>query len=120
MSAELLEAHPLVEEVRNQVAVRRGPIIYCLESIDLPDDVRIEDVALSPVEPFQDRFVEDFLGGVVVLDAQARCLSGRDWGDTLYRKLSPLQPEKIHVRLIPYYAWGNRGDAEMTVWLPLR
>lgn len=120
MSVELLEAHPLVEEVRNQVTVRRGPIIYCLESIDLPDDVRIEDVALSPVEPFQDRFVEDFLGGVVVLEAQAQCLCGRDWGDTLYRELSPLQPEKIDIRLIPYYAWGNRGGSEMMVWLPLR
>ena len=120
MSVELLEAHPLVEEVRNQVAVRRGPIVYCLESIDVPDDVRIEDVVLSPVEPFQDRFVEDFLGGVVVLETKAQCFFGGDWGNTLYRRLSPLKSKKIDIRLIPYYAWGNRGDAEMTVWLPLR
>jgi DUF1680 family protein len=120
MPVELLEAHPLVEEARNQVAVRRGPIIYCLESTDLPDNVRTEDVALSPGEPFQDHFVEDLLGGVVVLEAMARCLSGRDWGDTLYRRLSPLGPKQIEVRLVPYYAWGNRGDSEMMVWLPLR
>ena len=22
------------------------------------------------------------------------------------------------IRLIPYYAWGNRGKSEMTVWIP--
>jgi DUF1680 family protein len=120
MSVELLEAHPFAEELRSQVAVRRGPIIYCLESIDLPDDVRIEDVAISPTEQFQDRFVEDLLEGVVVLETKAQCLSVRDWSDALYRRLSPLQSEKVDIRLIPYYAWGNRGDSEMTVWLPQR
>ncbi|UCD49877.1 MAG: glycoside hydrolase family 127 protein [Phycisphaerales bacterium] len=120
MSVELLEAHPLVEEVRNQVAVRRGPIVYCLESLDLPDNVRIEDVALFPAAQFQDRFAEGFLGGVVVLQAKAQRLSGPAWGDTLYRRLSQHKAAKIDIRLIPYYAWGNRGDSEMTVWIPLR
>ena len=120
MSVQLLEAHPFVEEARNQVAVRRGPIIYCLESLDVPDDVRIEDVAISPAEPFRDRFVEDLLGGVVVLEAKAQCLSGRDWDNTLYRRLSPRESSKVDIQLIPYYAWGNRGDSEMTVWIPLR
>ncbi|RYG16673.1 MAG: glycoside hydrolase family 127 protein, partial [Chitinophagaceae bacterium] len=36
MEATLIEANPLVEENRNQVAVKRGPIVYCLESPDLP------------------------------------------------------------------------------------
>ena len=35
MDATLIEANPLVEENRNQVAVKRGPIVYCLESTDL-------------------------------------------------------------------------------------
>ena len=26
----------------------------------------------------------------------------------------------LYIRLVPYYAWGNRGDSEMTVWMPLR
>jgi DUF1680 family protein len=25
----------------------------------------------------------------------------------------------VDIRLIPYYAWGNRGKGEMTVWMPL-
>lgn len=120
MPVQLLEAHPLVEEARNQVAVRRGPIVYCLESTDLPNHVRIEDVALSSAHLFQHRFVDRLLEGVVVLETKALHLAGPDWSDTLYRPLSPNEPDQVDIRLIPYYAWGNRGDSEMTVWMPLR
>ena len=40
MPARLMEANPLVEEDLNQVAVQRGPVVYCLESPDLPPGVR--------------------------------------------------------------------------------
>ena len=46
MPPRLVEANPLVEEARNQIAVARGPLVYCLESTDLPDGVRISDVFL--------------------------------------------------------------------------
>ena len=46
MPARLIEANPLVEETRNQVAIKRGPIVYCLESPDLPKGVRVQDVAI--------------------------------------------------------------------------
>ena len=36
MPVRLMEANPLVEEDLNQVAVQRGPVVYCLESPDLP------------------------------------------------------------------------------------
>src|SRR5205807_431233 len=41
MPVRILEANPYVEETRNQVAVMRGPIVYCLESTDLPEGVGI-------------------------------------------------------------------------------
>ncbi len=68
MSAQLLEAHPMIEETRNQVAVRRGPIVYCLESVDLPNDVAIENVTISPSAKFQSRYAADLLGGTTVLE----------------------------------------------------
>lgn len=120
MPVELLQAHPLVEEVRNEVAVRRGPIVYCLESLDLPGNVQIENVAISSVARFEDRYVEDILGGVVVLQTEAKLISDENWGDTLYRRLSPGTSGELDIQFIPYYAWGNRGNSEMTVWLPLR
>ena len=78
MPVQLLEAHPLVEETRNQVAVRRGPIVYCLESVDLPKNVKIADVAISPDDPWKSRFDKELLAGVTILEGKARsCVGGR-------------------------------------------
>ncbi len=120
MPVQLLEAHPLVEEARNQAAVRRGPLVYCLESVDLPDGVETHSVAISPVMQWQSRFVEELLGGVVVLEGKAHLLADGNWDDTLYRTVSPQKGRTVDIRLIPYYAWANRGPSEMTVWMPLR
>jgi len=120
MPVQLLEAHPLVEEVRNQIAVQRGPIVYCLESIDLPRAIKPEQVAISPTARFQHRYDADLLDGITVLEGQAHVLAGDGWENALYRKLSAREAQTIDVRLIPYYAWGNRGRSEMTVWMPLR
>jgi len=141
MPVQLLQAHPLVEEARNQVAVRRGPIVYCLESADLPDNVEITNVAISPGTQFQSRFDKELLGGVTVLEEKAHVLVGGSWNNTLYQEISAQEAKIVDVRLIPYYAWGNRGsprerrhngpgrrndetlsrgESEMTVWIPLR
>jgi hypothetical protein len=142
LPVQLLEAHPLVEEARNQVVVRRGPIVYCLESVDLPQAVTrrgnppwlpseegqargpaptgtLQTVAISSGTRFQNRFDRELLGGVVVLEGKAQALAGGDWDKALYREISSEGPTDLDIRLIPYYAWGNRGDSEMTVWLPL-
>ncbi|MHC4167279.1 MAG: glycoside hydrolase family 127 protein [Planctomycetota bacterium] len=120
MSVQLLEAHPLVEEVRNQTAVRRGPLVYCLESTDLPDDVGMMDVAISSRAKFRSQFVKELLGGVAVLESKAFIGTQDEWNETLYRRISPQDTETREIRLIPYYTWANRGDSEMTVWIPLR
>jgi len=33
--------------------------------------------------------------------------------------LPEMKAEPISLRLIPYYAWCNRGMSEMSVWLPV-
>jgi DUF1680 family protein len=119
MSVQLLEAHPLVEEARNQTVVRRGPIIYCLESTDLPDNVGILNVALSSKAQYQNHFIKE-LGRVTVVETKGYVRVRDDWDKTLYRRISKKKPKTINIRLIPYYAWDNRGDSEMTVWIPLR
>ena len=120
MPVQLIEANPLVEEIRNQVAVKRGPVVYCLESIDLPEGVKITDAAISPTTKLRSHFDKVLLGGVTVLKGEAGLLAGSDWGERLYRELSPREPKAVNIRLIPYYAWGNRGKSEMTVWMLLR
>ncbi len=118
MKAKLLESNPLVEETRNQVAVKRGPIVYCLEGIDIDGNRRIDDVLIPADATFTAR--ETVIDGsrLTVLDTEGVLADGGDWSGKLYRELAP-KNEKVKLTLVPYYAWGNRGHSEMSVWLPL-
>jgi DUF1680 family protein len=120
MRVRLLEAHPLVEEARNQVAVQRGPVVYCLESCDLAKGVKVPDVVIPGRIELRPRFDAGLLGGVTVLEGRAEALAEAAWPDTLYREWTPSTPRVIDLRLIPYYAWGNRGPSEMTAWMPVK
>ena len=118
MRPRLIVSHPSVEETRNQVAVVRGPIVYCLESVDLPDGVPLHEVRIPRDIELTPSYEPDLLAGVVVLDGQAHRVVEGDWQGTLYRELTTENGEAVPIRLIPYYAWLNRGIAEMSVWLP--
>ncbi len=119
MEPRLMEANPLVEELGAQVAVQRGPMVYCLESPDLPGGVQVSEVALPLNAALTPRFDRNLLGGVVVLEGAGVAFRQGDWSGLLYRALQPGTPREIPVRLIPYYAWANRGISHMTVWLPV-
>jgi DUF1680 family protein len=119
MRVRLLQAHPLVEEARNQVAVQRGPLVYCLESTDLDKGVTVSDVRIPRRIELKPRFEPKRLGGITVLKGKAEIASEPAWGNELYRDLPTDDPRPMSIRLIPYYAWGNRGPSEMTVWMPL-
>lgn len=119
MEPRLVEANPYDEYTRGQIAVMRGPLVYCLESPDLPSGVRVDEVRIPPAIRFTPRRDPTLLGGVTLLEGEARRLARGDWNGILYRSFQPTKPERITVRLIPYYAWANRGLSHMTVWMPL-
>ncbi|WP_406843756.1 glycoside hydrolase family 127 protein [Flavobacterium soyae] len=117
MPVELMEANPLVEEVKNQVAVKRGPLVYCLESDQLPAKTSVNDVALNLKSKFT---TNNFLlnnRNLVSIDAEAVINSNNSWNKSLYKPLSSKDATAVSVKLIPYFAWGNKGKGEMTVWM---
>lgn len=130
MPVVLVEANPLVEETRGQVAVRRGPVVYCLESPDFPP---ARSSGLSPTRSIFDialpvrnklRPVAMKIGNhpLMALEGTAKLLpQSKDpgQGKKLYRELPKTPATDIPVRLIPYYAWANRGASDMTVWVPV-
>jgi DUF1680 family protein len=120
MAPRLVEANPWVEETLNQVAVQRGPVVYCLESADLPEGVRVLELYLPADIELRPRIDSQLLGErVVILEGQAERIPQGMWWGKLYRDLQTPQRSQIDVRLVPYYAWGNRGEGEMTVWVRL-
>jgi len=119
LRVRLMVANPNVEETRNQVAVMRGPLVYCLEAADLPGDVPIHELSLPRDAAWTVRHEPALLGGVTVLQTEAWRRPGPDWADCLYAELPTTSGEPEPIRLIPYYAWLNRGNCQMRVWLPL-
>lgn len=142
LDVRLMEANPAVEACRDHVAVLRGPVVYCLEAPKSQDGERLwtSGVFLPENTTWTPRHDRTFLGGVTVLAGKALTAQGRDdfvrrnsgvpfakcpdWGDTLYRKLTPRQlpppPDgTLDISLIPYFAWANRGPSLMEVWIPL-
>ncbi|MBL7220656.1 MAG: glycoside hydrolase family 127 protein [Phycisphaerae bacterium] len=143
MPIRLMAANPKVRNLRDKVAVMRGPLVYCLELPKSEGGEKVwndgvflpENVELSPEHR------KGFLGGVTVLKGKALTHKGRvkfvkdtsgaatsktsaDWGEMLYRPLVPRSLKYpgdglVEISLIPYYAWANRGLAMMEVWIPL-
>ncbi|MCY3976828.1 MAG: glycoside hydrolase family 127 protein [Chloroflexi bacterium] len=120
MRPRLIKAHPKAEEIRNHVAVMRGPIVYCLEGFDLPDDVSILDVYAPDDMRLTAKREDDLLGGVMTIKGDARHITERNGSNALYLEAGNEQEADLPIKLIPYYAWNNRGINEMTVWLPRR
>lgn len=119
ISPQILTSRPEVEETRNQAAIMCGPVVYCLEGADLPGNLSIDDVVLRSDTEFSVAPGEGLFEGIPVLKAQ---LQKRDpWmSHELYAPLAKLPDETVDATLIPYYAWNNRTDNTMTVWLPLQ
>ena len=81
-----------------------------------PDRVPI-DLGTSDTRP---RASGDLLDGVTVLEGKAEVFEDDSWSGKLYRELKLQEPRQIDISLIPYYAWGNRGECDMTIWMPIR
>jgi DUF1680 family protein len=119
MPVTMMEANPLVEETRNQVAVKRGPVVYCLESADLAKGQKLFNIALSAQNELKPEMMMIDNSNIMSLTGKADVRNEANWKNQLYKEVSTPKQNAVDVRLIPYYAWGNRGHVDMETWLPL-
>ena len=114
MPAERLYAHPDVRQDVGRVALRRGPLIYCVEGQDIAAPVnRLRlpaSAALTAV------WRGDLLGGITTITAPAQLARTDSWGPGLYRT-TPAAEQPSPLTAVPYYIWANRGPNPMQVWL---
>jgi len=92
---QVRRAHPKVKGHSGKVAITRGPLVYCLESIDNPG-LDLFNIQLNP-SSLHAETDPDMLGAITMLKAEGSN------GEQLV--------------LIPYYRWGNRGPSQMNVWI---
>jgi DUF1680 family protein len=114
MPVERMHAHPDVRQDAGQVALQRGPLVYCFEQVDQP--APLGRLLLPPDADFTPAFEPALLNGVVVLRAEGVALADAGWNDVLYRQ-EPAQQAPCTLTAIPYYAWDNREAGAMRVWM---
>jgi hypothetical protein len=126
MTTHLLKANPAVTEDRGRVALQRGPIVFCMEQFDQPDQVdhgrgaNLDGYAAHLNDKTIARFDPDLLDGVMTLEHPGS-VSRTSSSPGLYYPASETVEAKqtpTTLKLIPYYAWANRGPAAMQVWIP--
>ena len=99
-----------MDATRGCVALERGPIVHCLEQIDLPSGVEVDDL-LVPAETRASAWDD----GGLEISLLPRCEGGE-----LYRSPAgaPRSDDRITVSTTPFSRWGNRGPGAMRIWLP--
>ena len=112
---EGLYEHPDVVPDIGHLALRRGPLIYCLEQVD--HTIPLHRIKLDDVAGLSAQTEPALLGGVTVLTGPAVAQDDTDWEGMLYRTAPPAT-QPCAIRAVPYYAWDNREPGAMCVWLP--
>jgi DUF1680 family protein len=115
MPAERLFAHPAVVMDAGRVALKRGPLVYCIEEADNPGGT-VQRLKLPRSSELAIRQRDDLFDGVVTLTAAASAIDEGEW-NTLYRTTPP-QEAPATLTALPYYLWANRGQGSMLVWIP--
>ena len=113
MPARLVEADSRVWDCTGKAALQRGPVVYCLEGKDNPAPLRT--VAIGADAVFACEPNDTYIFPVITANGKAF-----EPGDgRLYRSLcGKMKP--IRLTFIPYYAFANRGEDDMRVWIPVR
>ncbi len=115
MPAERVYANPAVIMDAGRVALKRGPLVYCLEEADNPGGF-VQRLKISQSAELKSSTRADLFGGIVTLSAPGVAIDTSDW-HSLYR---PERSKEAPATLtaLPYYLWANRGKGSMVVWVP--
>ncbi|MCM8810003.1 MAG: glycoside hydrolase family 127 protein, partial [Candidatus Omnitrophica bacterium] len=104
--------NPEIESVRNCISLKRGPIVYCLESVDNPRINLFNSILWE--QEIKEKF-EDIFSGIITLNGEILTSYGKL---PLYEKTKnfKINYKKEKFKAIPYFLWANRGKSKMNIW----
>lgn len=132
MQVHIMSANVKVREDIGKVAFTRGPIVYCMEEADNGANMHFNRVDIDAVmEQQKDTYMQnkieqkietlnwEGLGHLMtILKVPGKRFTISEGEDKkLYKEYQPIKEAPVILTLIPYYAWGNRGEGEMSVWI---
>ncbi len=103
MTVRMIAGNPRIEDARGKVVLMRGPMVYCIEEMDNMQYFADAGNAYLLPGDLEAKKQDDLLNGVVTINGTVS-LSGSG--------------KEINISAIPYYAWSNRDQGQMKVWLP--
>ena len=92
-----------VKDDRGRLCVTRGPLVYCAEAVD--NEAPVSSYYISPSE-----------SALVKRETMGK-LKGIDFVEVPAQSVAEGYGTETRLTMIPYYAWDNRGDDAMIVWL---
>ncbi len=108
MPVRFISANKKVHTNAGRVALMRGPVVYCLEGVDNGKDLSGLRVDIKGETQIVD-------GEFLVPDIIAKGFKETD-SDSLYFDATDEYIE-TSLKFIPYYAYANRGETDMLVWV---
>lgn len=117
MPVERMLANPNVRQDAGQVALQRGPVVYCLEEVD--NGSHLAHVVLPRDSRLTAAVDNSLFGGVGVITGEAARIAPESWSGGLYQPAAAQPPAaaRFTFKAIPYGFWANREPGEMRVWL---
>lgn len=131
MPVRMLQADYRVREDAGKVAFMRGPITYCMEEADNGADLHMLYVEAEKLtedatgrlteDPGLLRVVEDTSLGHRLCKLE---IAGKRrqavTGSSLYSDYVKTKALDTKLVFVPYYAWNNRGEGEMSVFVDIK
>lgn len=117
MPVERIISHPEIRQSAGQIALQRGPIVFCFEEVD--NGARLANVIIPDSATLEATFDADLFNGVTVITGEAARIEPEKESVALYRHRSHegFKETPFTFKAIPYYLWANRDPGEMRVWI---
>jgi DUF1680 family protein len=114
MAVRYMQSNTKVHDNVGKVAITYGPLVYCFEEFDNGSELQelvLDTNGNAEIIPGD---LEPSPSVNLVLDGFRK----KNGNDALYHSLEEPLVEKVKIKAIPYFQWGNRAkDQEMRVWL---
>ena len=116
MPAEVIYANASVPADIGRAAIQRGPVVYCLESVDNPD-ILLHTARIPACPDFEVTAASGLPEGTRAILFSGEAAEPAD--EKLYSVKPPFY-KPVKLCAIPFALWQNRGESSMQVFLQVK
>lgn len=117
MLPRIMQADERVRENIGKAAIMKGPIVYCMEERD--NGKNLQWNSIRPEEIIEEGHIEIQNKMFPTLLVKGKRRKQQLSCQSLYKEYHPAEYADMQFTLIPYFAWANRGENEMAVWIDI-